>query len=379
MPLVLNEEQRLLKETAQEFLANNAPVGALRKLRDSKDETGYCKKTWQQMAELGWAGITIPQAYGGLEFGALGLGAIIEESGRTLTASPLLATVGLGANVIELGGNESQKQQYLPDIASGKISLALAMEESIHHNPSNIALTAKQHKDGFILSGKKCFVVDGHSADYLIVVARTNASAESSHGISLFIINTTASGIKRDRTIFADSRNVANIEFDNVAIDRNSLIGELDEGWSILDSALDRGRIYLAAEMLGGASECFDRTMKHLKDREQFGVKIGSFQALKHRAAKMFVELELARSAVLDALSAIDENRSDIGQMASLAKTLLNDTYYLTTNEAVQMHGGIGVTDELDIGLFLKRSRVSIQLLGDSGFHKDRYASLCGY
>ena len=379
MPLVLNEEQRLLKETAQEFLANNAPVGALRKLRDSKDETGYCKKTWQQMAELGWAGITIPQAYGGLEFGALGLGAIIEESGRTLTASPLLATVGLGANVIELGGNESQKQQYLPDIASGKISLALAMEESIHHNPSNIALTAKQHKDGFILSGKKCFVVDGHSADYLIVVARTNASAESSHGISLFIINATASGIKRDRTIFADSRNVANIEFDNVAIDRNSLIGELDEGWSILDSALDRGRIYLAAEMLGGASECFDRTMKHLKDREQFGVKIGSFQALKHRAAKMFVELELARSAVLDALSAIDENRSDIAQMASLAKTLLNDTYYLTTNEAVQMHGGIGVTDELDIGLFLKRSRVSIQLLGDSGFHKDRYASLCGY
>jgi alkylation response protein AidB-like acyl-CoA dehydrogenase len=379
MPLVLNEEQRLLKETAQEFLANNAPVDALRKLRDNKDETGYCKNIWQQMVELGWAGITIPQAYGGLEFGALGLGAIIEESGRTLTASPLLATVALAANIIELGGNENQKLQYLPDIASGKISLALALEESVHHNPSNIALAAEKQGSGFVLSGKKCFVVDGHSADYLIVPARTSGLIDDNDGISLFIVDPTTSGIKRSRTIFADSRNVANVEFDNVAIANSNLIGKLDEGWSTLDSALDRGRIYLAAEMLGGASECFDRTISYLKEREQFGVKIGSFQALKHRAAKMFVDLELARSAVLDALSAIDEDRADVAQMASLAKTLLNDTYYIVTNEAVQMHGGIGVTDELDIGLFLKRSRVAIQLLGDSGFHKDRYASLCSY
>jgi alkylation response protein AidB-like acyl-CoA dehydrogenase len=379
MPLVLNEEQRLLKETAREFLASNAPVDALRKLRDNKDKTGYCQNTWQKMAELGWAGITIPQAYGGLEFGALGLGAIIEESGRTLAASPLLATVALCANIIELASNENQKQQYLPEIASGKISLALALEESVHHNPSNIALTAEKQDSGFLLSGKKCFVVDGHSADYLIVVARTSDRVNDRNGISLFIVDPATSGIKRSRTIFADSRNVANIEFDNVTISDVNLIGELDNGWEALDRALDRARIYLAAEMLGGANECFERTMKYLKEREQFGVKIGSFQALKHRAAKIFVDLELARSAVLDALSAIDENRADLAQMASLAKTLLNDTYYLVTNEAVQMHGGIGVTDELDIGLFLKRSRVAIQLLGDSGFHKDRYASLCGY
>jgi alkylation response protein AidB-like acyl-CoA dehydrogenase len=379
MPLVLNEEQRLLKETAQEFLSSNAPVDALRKLRDNKDKTGYCQNTWQQMAELGWAGITIPQAYGGLEFGALGLGAIIEESGRTLTASPLLATVALCANIIELASSEKQKQQYLPDIASGKISLALALEESAHHNPSNIALAAEKDGSGFVLSGNKCFVVDGHSADYLIVVARTSGRVDDSDGISLFIVDPATSGIKRSRTIFADSRNVANIEFDKVAVSDINLIGELDNGGDALDKALDRARIYLAAEMLGGANECFERTIKYLKEREQFGVKIGSFQALKHRAAKMLVDLELARSAVLDGLSAIDENRADLAQMASLAKTLLNDTYYLVTNEAVQMHGGIGVTDELDIGLFLKRSRVAIQLLGDSGFHKDRYASLCGY
>ncbi|MFT4998451.1 MAG: alkylation response protein AidB-like acyl-CoA dehydrogenase [Flavobacteriales bacterium] len=379
MPLVLNEEQRLLKETAHEFFASNAPVGALRKLRDNKDKTGYCQQTWQQMAELGWAGITIPEAYGGLEFGALGLGAIIEESGKTLAASPLLATVALSATIIELGGSENQKQQFLPKIASGELTLALALEECAHHNPTSITLTAEHKDDGFILSGEKCFVVDGHTADYLIVAARSSGAMESGDGISLFIIDANTCGIKRRRTTFTDSRNVATVEFDGIVINSDNLIGELHKGWRILEPALDRARIYLAAEMLGGATECFDRTISYLKEREQFGVKIGSFQALKHRCAKIFVDLELARSAVLDALSAIDENRADIAQIASLAKTLINDTYYLVTNEAVQMHGGIGVTDDLDIGLFLKRSRVAIQLFGDSGFHKDRYASLCGY
>jgi alkylation response protein AidB-like acyl-CoA dehydrogenase len=379
MPLVLNEEQRLLKETAHEFFASNAPVGALRKLRDNKDKTGYCQHTWKQMAELGWAGITIPEAYGGLEFGALGLGAIIEESGKTLAASPLLATVALAATIIELGDNENQKQEFLPRIASGEITLALALEESAHHNPTNITLTAEQKDDEFILSGEKRFVVDGHTADYLIVVTRSSGAIDDSEGISIFIVNANTSGIKRRRTIFADSRNMATIEFDKIVISSDNLIGELHKGWRILEPALDRARIYLAAEMLGGTTECFDRTISYLKEREQFGVKIGSFQALKHRCAKIFVDLELARSVVLDALSAIDENRADITQIASLAKTLINDTYYLVTNEAVQMHGGIGVTDDLDIGLFLKRSRVAIQLFGDSGFHKDRYASLCGY
>jgi alkylation response protein AidB-like acyl-CoA dehydrogenase len=379
MPLVLNEEQRLLKETAQEFLSSNAPVDAFRQLRDSQDELGYCQNTWQQMAELGWAGITIPEAYGGLAFGALGLGAIIEESGKTLAASPLLATVALAGNTIELGGNKAQKKLFLPQVASGEITLALALEESPHHNPTNIALTTVERDGVFILNGKKCFVIDGHSADYIIVAARSSDATDCENGISLFIVKADTNGLAINRTIFSDSRNVANIEFDNVTIDKDCLIGEQDKGWPILEQALDRARVYLAAEMLGGATECFERTINYLKEREQFGVKIGSFQALKHRAAVMFVDLELARSAVLDGLSAIDENRADLAQIASLAKTLANDVYYLVTNEAVQMHGGIGVTDELDIGLFLKRSRVAIQLLGDSGFHKDRYASLCGY
>lgn len=379
MPLVLNEEQRLLKDTAKEFLNSNAPVTALRKLRDDKDSIGYSRELWQQLVELGWASIILPEAYDGLDFGFMGLGAIIEESGRTLTASPLFSTVVLSASALILGGNERQKQENLPAIASGQLCIALAVEESNHHNPQAITMAAELTADGFILNGKKTFVLDGHCSDKLIVVARTAGEAGSTDGLSLFLVDANAEGIKLTRTSMVDSRNAANITFDKVKIAKSALIGELNHGFSILDPVLDRGRIAMAAEMLGGALECFERTITYLKEREQFGVKIGTFQALKHRAAIMYTELELSKSVVLDALSAIDEQRADISQLASLAKARLNDVYQLVTNEAVQMHGGIGVTDELELGFFLKRARVAIQIFGDSGFHRNRYASLCGY
>ena len=379
MPLVLNEEQRLLKDTAKEFLNSNAPVTALRKLRDDKDSIGYSRELWQQLVELGWASIILPEAYDGLDFGFMGLGAIIEESGRTLTASPLFSTVVLSASALILGGNEQQKQENLPAIASGQLCIALAVEESNHHNPQAITMAAEPTANGFILNGKKTFVLDGHCSDKLIVVARTAGETGSTDGLSLFLVDANAEGIKLTRTSMVDSRNAANISFDKVMIAKSALIGELNHGFSILDPVLDRGRIAMAAEMLGGALECFERTITYLKEREQFGVKIGTFQALKHRAAIMYTELELSKSVVLDALSAIDEQRADISQMASLAKARLNDVYQLVTNEAVQMHGGIGVTDELELGFFLKRARVAIQIFGDSGFHRDRYASLCGY
>ena len=379
MPLVFNEEQRLLKETSKEFLSSNAPVEALRKLRDEKDTTGYSTELWTQMVELGWASIILPEEYDGLDFGFMGLGAVIEESGRTLTASPLFSTVVVSASALILGGNSEQKQANLPAIAAGELSIALALEESNHHNPAAVSLSAEKTDAGFTLTGNKIFVLDGHSADKLIVVARTAGEAGSTDGISLFLIDADTNGINRTRTVMADSRNAANISFDKVAVDGSALIGELDQGFAILDPVLDRGRIALAAEMLGGTLECFERTIDYLKEREQFGVKIGTFQALKHRAAIMYTEIELSKSVVLDALSAIDEERADASQLASLAKARLNDVYQLVTNEAVQMHGGIGVTDELEIGFFLKRARVAMQIFGDSGFHRDRYASLCGY
>ncbi|WP_372864682.1 acyl-CoA dehydrogenase family protein [Spongiibacter sp.] len=379
MALVLNEEQRLLKDTAKDFLSANMPVEALRKLRDSADETGYSREQWQQMCELGWASIVLPEEYDGLDFGFMGLGAIIEESGRTLAASPLLSTVVLGASAVLLGGSDAQKQAILPKVASGEITLALALEEGHHHAPLNTALRAEANGEGYRLNGAKSFVPDGHSADKLIVVARSSAAPGDAEGLSLFLVDGDTPGLQRQRRNMVDSRGAAALVFDNVELPADALIGELGKAWPILEPVLDRGRICLAAEMLGGALECFERTVQYLKERDQFGVKIGSFQALQHRASLMYIELELAKSVMFDALTAIDDNRADLPQLASLAKARMNDVFELVTNEAVQMHGGIGVTDELEIGFFLKRSRVASQLLGNAGFHRDRYASLCGY
>ena len=373
MTLVLNEEQRLLKDTAKDFLARVMPVAALRELRDQKDELGFNPNHWQQMVELGWASMVLPEAYDGLDFGYMGLGAVIEESGRTLAASPLFSTVVLGSTIIIEGGSEEQKSTFLPQIAAGTLSLALALEEKPHHQPSDFATTAVADGDDYIINGEKLFVLDGHSADCLIVATRLQT------GTGLFIVDANTDGIERRRHHLIDSRNAATVGFNQVRVKASALLGNAEQGQDILNTAMDYGRICLAAEMLGAASECFERTVAYLKERDQFGVKIGSFQALQHRAAKMFIELELSKSVVLDALSAIDEKRADLPQLASLAKARLNDVFELITNEAVQMHGGIGVTDELDIGFFLKRSRVATQILGNSHFHRDRYASLCGY
>lgn len=379
MALVLNEEQRLLQDTAREFLASNAPVEALRKLRDQKDATGYDATLWSQMAEMGWASIILPEQYGGLDFGFLGLGVVIEETGRTLTASPLIASAVVGASAILLGGSETQKETLLPEIAAGTLTLALALEESHHHRPDRIATQATKDGDNYTLHGSKCFVLDGHSADTLIVAARTSGEENSPEGISLFLVPRDADGVRVQRTIMADSRNCANIEFDNVSVSATSAIGEIDTGWQTLEPVLDRGRVALAAEMMGCALEAFDRTVEFLKEREQFGALIGSFQALQHRAAHMQSELELARSVLLQTLSTVDDAPDQLPLMASLAKARMNDLVKLVTNEAVQMHGGIGVTDELEIGFFLKRARVAMQIYGDTGFHEDRYATLCGY
>lgn len=379
MALVLNEEQQLLQGTAREFLGANAPVKALRELRDSSDPLGYAPALWQQMAELGWASIILPEQYGGLDFGFLGLGVVLEETGRTLTASPLLASAVVGASALLLGGSEEQKETLLPAIAAGELTTALALEETHHHRPTHITTRAERDGDEFIITGRKTFVLDGHSADKLIVVTRSGDEPAASSGVTLFLIDRDAPGVSVERTIMADSRNAANINFEQVRVSADAVIGAIDDGWSILEPVLDRGRVAIAAEMMGLALEAFERTVAYLKQREQFGVLIGSFQALQHRAAQMQAELELCRSVLLQTLSAVDDTPDQLPMLASLAKVKLNELAKLVTNEAVQMHGGIGVTDELDIGLFLKRARVAMQVFGDTGFHKDRYATLCGY
>ncbi len=376
MPLVLNDEQNMLKDAAKDFCANNAPIAQLRRLRDEKDELGFDKGTWQQMVELGWAGITIPEEYGGLEFGYMGMGVVMEECGRTLTASPLLSTAVLGASALIEGGTIDQKLEFLPKIAAGELLLALALEESAHHDPYRVSTKVEVSGKNCSVTGTKKFALDGHIADKLIVVARSMGESNSRDGLTLVLVDRESDGVNVTRTIMADSRNAANIEFEGA---QGVLLGEAGKGAKVLDKVLDVGRILLSAEMLGGLQECFERTVEYLKVREQFGVPIGSFQALKHRAAQMFCEVELSKSVVLDALSALDEGRDDLASISSLTKARLSDTYNLVSSEGVQMHGGIGMTDEYDIGFFLKRSRVCEHSLGNSSFHRDRYGVLAGY
>ena len=379
MALVLTEEQNMLRDMAKQFFTEQAPVTNLRKLRDEESADGYDRDVWRQIVELGFAGILIPEEQGGTGFGPMGMGIVMEEAGRTLAASPLYATAVLGAGLVMAAGNEAQKSEILPKIAGGELLMALALEETAHHNPLNTGMKAEKSGDGFTLSGEKKFVIDGHIADRLIVVARTNGAAGDSQGLSMFLVDAKAEGVGVTRTMMVDNRNAANISFDNVQLSADSLLGGLDAAWPELENVLDMGRICIAAEMLGGIETVFETTLEYLKERKQFGVIIGTFQALKHRAAEMFCEVEICQSVVLDGLSALDERRNDIPRAASLAKARACDAARLISNEGIQMHGGIGMTDALDVGLFLKRARVQAQMLGDANFHRARYADLGGY
>ncbi|MEQ9452093.1 MAG: acyl-CoA dehydrogenase family protein [Pseudomonadales bacterium] len=381
MPMILNEEQTMLKDSAKDFCTNSAPISQLRELRDQDNPDGFDRSTWASMVELGWAAIPWDEEHGGLAFGYKGLGVVTEETGRTLAASPMYASVWVGGTIISLGGSDAQKADLLPKVAAGELLLALALEEGHRHSPYGVATTAESGGDGYTLNGNKTFVLDGHVADQLIVAARTSGNSGDRDGISLFLLPRDADGVTVTRTRMADSRNAANIALENVKVAADALIGAVDGGSDVLDPALDIARIGLSAEMLGSLQECFERTVEYLKERKQFGVPIGSFQALKHRAANMFCEIELSKSCVLEALTALDEGRDakEIAKLASLTKAKVGETFNLVSREGIQMHGGIGMTDEFDIGFFIKRAAVTEQTFGDVNFHRNRYGELEGY
>ena len=379
MKLVLTEEQQFLKDTAQQFARDKTPVEHFRKLRDANDQQKWSQDIWMEMVELGWSSILIPEEYGGSEFGVSGLCVVLQELGKTLTPSPLFATGVLGVSAINALGSDQQKKDLFSGILDGGITTALAIDEKPHHNPTVITTSAKKDGDKYIINGKKIFVIDGASASHLIVIARTSGNEDSIEGLTAFVIPSNISGLKISSLSLADSRNYAAVEFNKVEVSIDSLLCEEGAASGALETILDHGRIAMAAEMLGMTEEAFEITNNYLKERKQFGVLIGSFQALQHRAAKMFCEIELSKSTILAAMFAADSNSNDLGRLASLAKFQVGETLHEVSNESVQMHGGIGVTDEYDIGLYLKRARVAEQIFGSVDFHQNRYANISGF
>ena len=379
MKLVLTEEEQFLKDTAKNFADERSPITHFRALRDNSDPLLWDKDLWSEMTKLGWPGILIPEDYGGSNFGVTGISVILNECAKTLTPSPLFATGVIGAYSITNYGTEKQKEFYLPKIVNGELTTALAIDESSHHNPADTEIIAKKQGSSFIINGKKTFVIDGASADLIILLARTSGIKGDMTGLTLFLVDANSNGIDRRKLNMADSRNYANINFKNVEIPDSDILGDLETGGETIENILDIGRIAMASEMLGNAEAAFETTLDYLKQRKQFGVLIGSFQALQHRAAEMFCEIELTKSSVMGAMKAADEGSNELQRLSSLAKTVAGETLHLVSNEAVQMHGGIGVTDEYDIGFFLKRARVAEQIFGSSKYHTERYANLSGF
>lgn len=375
MTMLLSQEQELLKDSAVAFLADQAPVAQQRRLRDEKVEQGFDTQLWQQMVEMGWPVAVLLEEHDGLAAGYLGMGAVFEAIGRNLSAQPLLSQAVIAPELLIRAGSKAQQAHWLPLLAAGEARIALATDEKTgEHLPAKLATIATQTDKGWSLSGEKSFVIDGIAANAFVVLA---ASAEGAQG--LWLVPADAKGVSVARVSMIDSRNMARVAFDRVELTADMALTNMPAAQA-LDEVLDRARACQAAEALGLLREVFERTVSYLKERVQFDAVIGSFQALQHRAARIYVELELLESCVLAALEAIDSGReAKVAEHVSLAKAKASDLCEKICNEAVQLHGGIGVTDELDIGLYFKRARVLQRLLGDAGYHRARFAQLKGF
>jgi len=380
MRLVLSEDQELLAKTAADFVAEKSPLQRVRALRDAGDPEGFSRALWKEMGELGWLGIPFAEELGGAELGIAEVVVVLEALGRTLAPEPYLSTVLLAGGVLRHVGNAAPQQAWLPRVCAGETVLAFAQQEpESRFDLHRVAFRAPREGEAYRLDGEKIAVLDGAAADAFVVVARTSGEEDSQGGISLFLVPADAAGLSVQRNARLDSRNAAGLRAQALRLPADALLGAEGDALPILERITDEAAVCLSAEMLGSMSEGFERTLSYLRDRKQFGVPIGSFQALKHRAADLFVEIELCRSAVMAAARALDEGAEEAPRLASLAKARCSETAIQVANEAVQMHGGIGMTDEHEIGFFLKRARVAELTLGDAAWHRERWARLGGY
>ena len=374
MPLYLNEDQAMLQDSVRPFMAEQAPVAHLRKYRDMDCKDGFSHDLWKQFGEMGFTGILASEADGGLGMGHVEAGVVLEEIGRNLTPSPFLATSVAGVTALNEAG-AALREKYLPGIIAGETVLGIAIDEGAKHRPERIAMQAERSGNGFKLSGSKQFVLQGASADALIVAARTGGSAGETQGLTLFAVDKDASGLSMDAVRLVDSAMAAHVDFDGVEVTADAVVGEVDEGWSVLRKVLAATRVGSAAEMIGVGSGAMGMTVDYLKQRKQFGRLIGEFQALQHRAAHLYGELEIARAAVLKAQQLLDEDSEEAELWVSIAKAKAGATSDLAVREGVQMHGGMGMTDEFDIGLYMKRDRALAEFMGDANYHANRVAN----
>jgi alkylation response protein AidB-like acyl-CoA dehydrogenase len=374
---LLTDDQKMLQETAATFLAEEGGIAKqLRHWRDIQCKDGFGHGLWKQFAELGLTGICIPESHGGMGLGATEAALVLEEIGRNLTPSPFLATAVVGARAIE---GTAHADRWYPAILSGEAVLALAVDEGSRHAPEQTALQAKRQGNGFVLNGAKQFVIQGASADMIVTAARTGGSPGEEEGLTLFAVPKGAAGVNVENVALVDSSKAARLTFDGVALDADAVIGEVDNGWQALTRALAAGRAGASAELVGVAGGASTMTLDYLKQRKQFGKFIGEFQALQHRAAHLYAEIEIARAAAYKAAQLLDSGDEWSELYVSVAKAKAANVASLAVREGVQMHGGIGMTDEHDIGLFMKREAVLGELFGDVYYHRERVAALSGY
>jgi alkylation response protein AidB-like acyl-CoA dehydrogenase len=375
--MTLNDDQRMLQETVAPFMADEGRIATqLRHWRDTGCKDGFGHGLWKQFADLGLTGILIPEAQGGAGLGQVEANLVLEEIGRNLTPSPFLTTAVTAVRALE---GSAQADRWFPGIVAGETVAAFAIDEGKHHHPAGTALVATRQGNGFVLNGTKQFVVHGGSADVILVAARTGGSVGETDGLTLFAVPRDTAGLTVDNLAMADSSKAARLTFDNVALDADAVVGEVDGGWGPIARALGAGRAGAAAEQVGVAAGASAMTVDYLKQRKQFGKLIGEFQVLQHRAAHLYGEIEIARAASLKAAQLLDEGSDRAGLMVAVAKAKAGKVARLAVQEGVQMHGGIGMTDEHDIGLYMKRQAVMDELFGGPRFHAAALAELSGY
>jgi hypothetical protein len=374
MALILTDDQTQLRDSARDFLSEQSPVSALRKLRDTADADGFARPLWAQFAEMGYTGVLVPEAHGGLGLGHVEAGVVMDQIGRQLCASPLLASGIVATTAIRLGGSAAQQAAWLPKLAAAQAIGTLAVDEGGKHRPQKLATTARADGGGWVIDGAKSLVLDGHVADLLIVAARVGDA-----GTGLFLVDAKAPGVQIERTVMVDAHNAARVRLAGVRVGADAILGTPESGAATLAATLDAGRCAAAAELMGLADEVFARTLDYIKQRKQFGKLIGEFQGLQHRASALYADLEISRAALIKAQQKLDADITTAGKAVAVAKARAGRTATTAVQEGVQMHGGMGMTDQFDIGFFMKRARVLNELWGDHHFHQDAFASHVGY